>query len=247
MRVFRRLLLFPFRLMARLPGLLLVLLLVASLLFNIATLTVSGVYVAASTALNAMGVTTVAAREAGAKLVQRRATTKIGRETTRRVTRRVQRGAARNIASVGGEAIPILGIAVIAGALALEVEDACTTAADMAGLEAALAADGSEEELESVRQAAYDGFDCRTLIPEYDDLPGKDAIWAAMKNAPSAAYEQARAAGIGLAEFDWAGTAGSVVESLLAWAASFFDTGGTPETLLPDGPDIPSGPTGTEE
>ncbi|MDW4500514.1 hypothetical protein R5H30_21175 [Sulfitobacter sp. D35] len=216
----------PFRLIRRFATFFAVLALVASLAFNVATLTVASVYAAVTTGLNAVGVTTVAAREAGAKLAsQRKVTQSIVRKSSQKVTRRAQRGAARNIASVGGEAIPVIGIAVIAGALTLEVRDACDTAADMAGLEAALAAEGSEEELEAVRAQAVASFDCASLIPEYDDLPGTDDIWVSMKSAPSAAYDKAKAAGISVTEYDWTGAAGSVVTTVIDWVGSFFEAG----------------------
>lgn len=219
-----RLLTFPFRLIRRFATFFAVLALVAALAFNVATLTVTGVYAAASTALNAMGISTVAAREAGEKLAQRKAARKIGRETAEKVSRRVQRGAARNIASVGGEAIPVIGIAVIAGALALEVQDACDTAADMAGLEAALAA---ETDPDAARAAAIAGFDCpamiREQIPDYEDLPSGTDIWASMKSAPSAAYEKAKDAGVSLAELDWSGKAGDVADWITGWLGYIGD------------------------
>ncbi|AVO38402.1 hypothetical protein [Pukyongiella litopenaei] len=213
-----RLLAFPFRLIRRFAAFFAVLALVASLAFNVATLTVTGVYTAASTALNAIGISTVAARESGEKLARRKAARKIGRETAEKVSRRVQRGAVRNIASVGGEAIPVVGIAVIAGALALEVQDACDTAADMAGLEAALAA---ETDPDAARAEAIADFDCsamiRELIPDYEDLPGQSEIWASMSDAPRAAYEKAREAGVSVAEVDWSGKAGELGGWIMGW------------------------------
>lgn len=172
----------------------LVLFLVASLGLNVAMLTISGVYAAVSAAVSTVGITTVAAREAGEKLARHNATRKLGRETAEKVTRRMQRGAARSIVSVGGEAIPVVGVAVIAGALVYEVRESCETAADMAGLEAALAvAEGFD--LEAAQQAAIEEFDCTAMIraelPEYDDLPDREAIWAQVKASPQAAWKAA--------------------------------------------------------
>ncbi len=212
--VLRWVLLLPLRLVRALPRTILALIIVASLALNVATLTISGLYAVASGALSAVGISTVAAREAGEKLATRTTTRKIGRETARNVTRRVQRGAARNISSVAGEAIPIAGIAVIAGALTLEVKDACDTAAEMAGLEAALETSGDPE---SARKEAIEAFNCSAMIreelPDYDDLPTRDEIWASVKSAPGAAYQKAEEAGISLAEFDWSGSAGRVFET----------------------------------
>jgi hypothetical protein len=191
----------------------LLLLFVAGLVLNVATLTISGLYTAASGALSAIGISTVAAREAGEKLAQRRATQKIGRETARKVSRRVQRGAARNISSVAAEAIPFVGIAVIVGALSLEVKDACDTAADMAGLEAALAAEINHA---AARQDAIKAFDCPAMIrgqlPDYEDLPSKEELWVSVQNTPQEAYKAARQAGISLAEVDWSGKAWSALD-----------------------------------
>lgn len=195
------------------------LLLVASLAFNAALFTIQGFYTVAAGALNAVGVTTVAAREAGEKLARRKATRSIGHKTAEQVTRRVQKTAARNIASVGGEAIPLVGIAVIAGALAMEVDDACDTAKDMAGLEAALATQGDAE---AARDAAVKALDCKTLIPGYDSLPSKEDLWAMIKDSPGKAYEAARAKGIALAEIDWSGRGASAVESLIEWAGGIY-------------------------
>lgn len=216
--------------------------LLVSLVLNLTILTVAGVYTAATTALNAVGVTTVAAREAretlarhtavaarkaAAETARRDANRRIGRTTAKNVTRRVQRGAARNILSVGGEAIPLLGVAVIAGALTLEVKDACDTAAEMAGLDAALAADSDPE---AARQAAIEAFDCTAMIreeiPSYENVPTKEEIWDKVKSAPREAYNAAVSAGIQLREFDWSGRAGAWVE----WAVA--QTGRIAESVL---------------
>ncbi|MET4102222.1 hypothetical protein ABIE58_001652 [Roseovarius sp. MBR-78] len=150
--------------------------LIASIALNLSMLMVSGVHAAASAALSGIGVTTVAAREAGARLARRNATQKIGQKTARRVATRAQRGAVRSISSVGAEAIPVLGVAVLAGALALEVQDACATAADMAGLEAALL---SEDDPDTARQKAVDAFDCAEMIrEELPDLPDLSESYA---------------------------------------------------------------------
>jgi len=188
----------------------LVLVLLASLAFNIAVMTVSGVYTAASTALSAAGVTTAAMRETREKAVRKKTQTRIARQTTQRVKRRVQRGAARSIGSAAGEAIPVVGAGVIAGVLALEVNDACATARDMAGLEAALVSDGDPED---ARREAEDSFDCTEMIreelPDYNDLPTREEIWAEMRQAPADTYEAARHVGEALAEIDWRSWIGS--------------------------------------
>lgn len=181
------------RIARRSAMLLAVLALIASIALNLSMLMVSGVHAAASAALSGIGVTTVAAREAGARLARRNATQKIGQQTARRVATRAQRGAVRSISSVGAEAIPVFGVAVLAGALALEVKDACDTAKDMAGLEAAL---GSENDPERARQTAEDAFDCKEMIreelPGFTDLPSRAALWAAIRESPMTAWNGAK-------------------------------------------------------
>ncbi|MGC9418751.1 MAG: hypothetical protein ACP5EN_07220 [Rhodovulum sp.] len=193
------------------------LLLLGALAFNIALFTVSGFYAAVSGALSAAGIATPAVREATRKATRQKAQRRIVRTTSRNVTRRVQRGAARSIASAAGEAIPFAGAGVVAGALVLEVKDACATARDMVGLEAAL---GAEDDPEAARRAAEDAFDCTAMIreelPGYEDLPTREDLWARVRAAPGQAYEQARDAGIALTEWDWR-----------AWAGGWF-TGDAP-------------------
>ncbi|MDU9002795.1 hypothetical protein [Sedimentitalea todarodis] len=221
----------PFRLIRRFATIFAVLALVASLAFNVATLTVTGVYAAASSALNAVGVTTVAAREAGERLTRRKAAQKIGRETTKRVSRRVQRGAVRNISSVAGEAIPVVGVAVIAGALSLEVKDACDTAADMAGLEAALAAEADHE---TARQLATDAFDCTAMIreqlPDFEELPSGEELLRIVTTTPQAAWDAAAEYYDGLVAPDWSTRASEARDAFREWANETF-TADTAEYL----------------
>ncbi|MDZ7710353.1 MAG: hypothetical protein U5K36_10010 [Roseovarius sp.] len=124
----------------------------------------------------------------------RNAKRKIAQKTARTVTRRMGRGAARNIGSAAGEAIPFIGIGVIVGGLALEVSDMCNTARDMAGLQAALAADGDPE---LAQQKAKNAFDCKAMIRE--ELPRllrcsltRADFVAAIRESPAAAWNGAK-------------------------------------------------------
>ena len=177
----------------RVGKLLVVLVVLASIALNASMLMVSGFYATASAALSGIGVTTVAAREAGALRKSRNATRKIARKTTRTVTRRMGRGAARSIGSAAGEAIPFIGIGVIVGGLALEVKDMCNTARDMAGLQAALAAD---DDPALAQQTAKNAFDCKEMIreelPGYTDLPSRETLWADIGESPTAAWDGAK-------------------------------------------------------
>ncbi|MEQ9695094.1 hypothetical protein [Shimia sp. SDUM112013] len=167
---------------------LLTLLLLASLTLNIATVTISGVYTAVSSAASAVGLSTVAAREASQKIASRKASREVVRKTSKRVSSRMAKSGARNVATSVGEAIPLVGVAVIAGGLALEVQDACDTARDMAGLEGAL--DNPDDPAAGQRQAMQ-SFNCADLIPDVEDLPTTKELWAGMLSAPGKAWSAA--------------------------------------------------------
>lgn len=188
---------------------------------NLATLTVSAVFATASGVISAVGLSTVAARAAVQPMQASAASRRIARDTAQRVTQRVQRGVVRNIGSVSGEAIPVIGIGVIAGALALEVKDACDTARDMTGLEAALA---SPTNADTARDIAVASFDCvamiRERLPNYKTLPTKEDIWATTAQAPAKAYEAARDVGINLAEINWSGQFAQTVDVMMDFAGT---------------------------
>lgn len=217
MRLAVWLLILPVRVIRRFAFFFAVSALILSLALNIAVLSISSVHAVASAALSAVGVTTVAAREAGEKLARRKAARDIGRKTANRVTQRMQRGAVRNIASVGGEAIPVVGIAVIAGALVLEVKDACDTAADMAGLKAALMGGG---DLEEVRSEAVEHFDCATILPNYNDLPSHEDILNIVKSSPKAAWDAAASNYARLGGFEWPTKFDTATNSVSDWVAT---------------------------
>ncbi|WP_164658138.1 hypothetical protein [Tropicibacter sp. Alg240-R139] len=197
------------------------LLLVASIALNIATVTISGVYSAVSGAASAVGLSTVAAREVGEKLTRRKAAQKAVRRTSSRVTQRMAKGAARNTATAFGEAIPLIGVAVIAGGLALEVQDACDTARDMAGLEGVISDPDNPEE---AQKKAMEEFECSELIPEAEGLPSIEDIWGGMLSAPGKAWDAAAEYVDELPEIDLSGyteqlviAAGKRMEGFLDW------------------------------
>ncbi|MAS44320.1 MAG: hypothetical protein CML46_13840 [Rhodobacteraceae bacterium] len=106
----------------------------AMLGLNVATLTISGVAAAANGALAAVGVGTVAARSAAAAAPRRAAV----RAATRRVSARVTRGAARNAGAVLAESVPWLGAAAVVGFTAMDLRDACATMEDLRALDEAM-------------------------------------------------------------------------------------------------------------
>ncbi len=197
------------------------LLLIASVSLNIATVTISGVYTAVSSVASAAGLSTVAAREASSKLAARKTSREVVRKTSRRVSQRMAKGAARTTATSVGEAIPFIGAAVIAGGIALEVQDACDTARDMAGLEGAVA---NPDDPEAGQRRAMEQFDCTELIPNAEDLPDVEDIWVGMKSAPGKAWMAASDYIDDLPDIDIGGRterliviAGERLEALSAW------------------------------
>ncbi len=118
------------------------LLIILSLLsLNTAVIFSSAVAMAISGLAQSIGVETVFARNT--KAISRQKTQikkqsaklskhkKVVADHTRRVSKRVVRGAGRNVASTFGEGIPVYGVAVIIGVTAWEIRDACDTMEDM--------------------------------------------------------------------------------------------------------------------
>ncbi len=140
----------------------LLLLLLASLALNVATVTVGGVFTAVSAAVGAVtGASTVAARAAAKSTAQVATTQAAVRSTSRRVSARAARTAARGSASALAEAVPFLGAGAVAASVALDIADACATARDMHLLEAAVLPDADMGEFSCTREFG-DAFDQST-------------------------------------------------------------------------------------
>lgn len=109
-------------------------------------------------------------------------------DTTKRISTRTAKGAARNVSSIAGEAIPIAGIAVVVGVTAWELKDACDTMKDLRALELATDPNGSQD-------------------PSVDEVcglevPTKEQAWKAVKASPGQAWEKAKVYVPDLPEFD---------------------------------------------
>ncbi len=167
----------------------LIVFLVLSLLLNVAILTVSGVQAVMSGVFSAVGIGTVAVSEVTERAARKKATRKISRSISGRVIKRAERSAVRNSASVFGESIPFLGVAVIVGALALEIKDSCDTARDISALAAVIEADGNPE---AAMAKAEEEFDCRELIGDAIEVPTTDKVWAVIRQSPSTAWNGAQ-------------------------------------------------------
>lgn len=101
-------------------------------------------------------------------------------ETTDTVSARAAKSAARETASMAGESLPYVGVAVIAGVTALEIQDLCQTIRDMNSLKRAFnpELEPSEEELTVCSMA----------------IPSRQELWAATIAAPGTAWDYSKAA-----------------------------------------------------
>ncbi len=101
-------------------------------------------------------------------------------ETADTVSARAAKSAARETASMAGEALPYLGVAVIVGVTAMEINDLCQTIRDMNSLKRAFNTElePSEEELTV----------CSMTVPSREEL------WTATLEAPGAAWDYSKAA-----------------------------------------------------
>lgn len=99
-------------------------------------------------------------------------------DTTHRISRRTAAGASRNIASTFGEAVPMIGIAVVVGATVWEVKDACDTMKDLHELEVSL--DPSKANDASVKEV------CGMAVPS------KQELIAMVKASPGKAWQKTK-------------------------------------------------------
>ena len=155
------------------------LVLLGSLAFNVATVTVQAV---------ALGVSGVVSAVAGASAVlpefrtvtyrgqKRRLAEAVG-DTSKRIAKRTAAAATRNAGSVVAEAIPVAGVAVVLGVTAWDLKDACETMTDLHELE--LASDPTAT------------LDEEALHVCGLETPSKDEVWAAVKASPGVAWSNA--------------------------------------------------------
>jgi hypothetical protein len=99
---------------------------------------------------------------------------------SKRMVARSVAATARNLSSLSGQAVPILGVAVIAGVTAWNVHDSCETVKELNALNTELAL---EPHLEKDNQKV-----CGV------DIPSKEEILTEVQENWSAAYEEARIA-----------------------------------------------------
>lgn len=238
-----------------------VLIVVAMLGLNLATLTVSALNAAVSGVLSAANITTVAARfaadkarlaterdvarkaarEAEAKaaraLARRserkaaiKASRKVVRDLSQKVAFRAERRAIRETASVFAEALPFLGIAVLAASIGFEVKDACDTARDMKAMQAALDTEGDPE---GARERVMKEFDCVKEFGDQVRIPTRDEIWDAAVTSPGRAWAAARDYYDDLPSVSFSDGFERSYEWLTGWGKSLLDLAGLGDEVNP--------------
>lgn len=119
------------------------------------------------------------AREMAESQVTYRGTRMAGRDavkdTAARVSRRTTIATSRNLASMAGEALPVIGVGVIVAATAWELSDACT----LMGMRQLDAAFNPENPM-------TDDDICGLKVPTRAEL------WASIRSSPGAAWDGAR-------------------------------------------------------
>lgn len=133
------------------------------------------------------------------------------KDTATRVSRRTALATSRNIASMGGEALPIIGVGVIVAATAWELSDACALMGEMRELDAAF----------NPENPMTDDEICGLKVPTRAEL------WASIRSSPSAAWDSAHELYGGLPDVSISATYTATIgylAGLVDWAL-----GGDPE------------------
>lgn len=97
--------------------------------------------------------------------------------TADRISKRAVIASSRNVGAMAGEAVPYIGVAVIVGVTALELDDLCDTLKDMNALKRAVSVSESHDEDEKTICAVR--------------VPSKRELWETMKASPEMAWTAA--------------------------------------------------------
>jgi len=138
------------------------------------------------------------------------------KDTAERVARRTTFATSRNLASMAGEALPMVGVGVIVAATAWELSDACALMGEMRELDAAF----------NPNDPMTDDEICGMKPPTRAEL------WASIKASPGAAWDTARGMYDSLPEVSFSGTYDWALASLTGvWDAAFGDDPDPAEAL----------------
>lgn len=140
------------------------------------------------------------------------------KDTATRVSRRTAFATSRNVASMAGEALPVIGVGVIVAATAWELTDACALMGEMRALDAAFNPD----------DPVTDDEICGMKVPTRDEL------WAGIKSSPAAAWDSAAELYEGLPEVSVSAAYGRTIGFLSGlWDMSFGKESDTAEGATP--------------
>lgn len=134
---------------------------------------------------------------------QRMAARAAVKDTAARVSRRTAFAATRNVGSMAGEALPVIGIGVIAAATAWEMHDACQMMGEMRALDAAFNPENpiSDDEVCGMK------------------VPARAELWAMVKASPAIVWDRTRAMYAGLPELSLTGA----YDRALTWLGGTWD------------------------
>lgn len=124
-------------------------------------------------------------------------------DTSKRVVKRTAVGAGRNLGSVFGEALPMVGTAVIVSSTAWELHDACEIMKDLHELDIAFNP-GSNFGPEASEVCGL-------------RVPTEKEVWETIKGSPDKVWTQAKETFNELPEFDSAWLTGWVTDFPLPW------------------------------
>lgn len=139
------------------------------------------------------------------------------KDTATRVSRRTAFATSRNLASMAGEALPVIGTGVIVAATAWELGDACAMMGEMRALDAAFNPD----------DPVTDDEICGLEVPTRADL------WAGIKASPAAAWERARGLYDGLPDVSISATYSHSVSYLAGLMDGAFSDDSDPPPVAP--------------
>ncbi len=139
------------------------------------------------------------------------------KDTAERVKRRTVFASSRNIGSMAGEALPVVGVGVIVAATAWELSDACALMGEMRALDAAFNPDDpvTDDEICGMKP------------------PTRAELWASIKASPGAAWEKAQGMYDGLPEVSLSGSYDWIIASLAGLWNTMFGDDPDPEEALP--------------
>lgn len=143
-------------------------------------------------------------------------------EVTQRIAQRNTRAAARSVATMPAESMPIVGTTIIVASASLEVYELCETMNDMTELRDAL----------TPQAEVVLSEDQKTICSI--KVPTREEVWASARNAPQATWTSAQKAmpsvediqSIELPQIDWGGIGDSISDTARNWSGKASNAAG---------------------